>query len=108
MFLFDLKHMDSDIHKKYTGQKNEKILENAALLIENNADVLFRNPLIPGVNDTECKYRGNAQFLKSLGNRAMRLELMPFHRMGKDKYKALDMEYALGDLEIMEMKTLRK
>ena len=58
--------------------------------------------VIPGINDSESNIDATAEFLKSLGENALRLELMPFHRMGKDKYKALDMEYALGDLGIME------
>ena len=101
-FLFDLKHLDSEIHKKYTGHPNDRILENASILVEQNADVLFRNPLIPGVNDSKSNIEATSDFLKGLGKKAMRLQLMPFHRLGKDKYKALDMEYALGDLEIME------
>lgn len=108
MFLFDLKHMDSDIHKKYTGRHNEKILKNAALLIEQGADVVFRQPLIPGVNDSDANIEATALFLKKLGERALRFELMPFHRMGTDKYRALNMEYLLDDLEIMDNETLEK
>lgn len=107
-FLFDLKHLDSEIHRKYTGHPNDRILENAALLIENNADVIFRNPLIPGVNDTDTNIEATAEFLKGLGANALRFELMPFHRMGKDKYRALNREYLLGDLEIMDNETLEK
>jgi pyruvate formate lyase activating enzyme len=101
-FLFDLKHLDSEIHKKYTGHPNDRILENASILAEQKADVLFRNPLIPGVNDTDANIKATAEFLKGLGDGAARLELMPFHRMGKDKYKAIDIEYSLGDLCVME------
>jgi pyruvate formate lyase activating enzyme len=101
-FLFDLKHLDPEIHKNYTGQQNDRILKNAALLVEHNADVVFRNPLIPGINDSESNIEATSDFLKRLGKKAIRLELMPFHRMGMNKYKALDMEYALGDLGIME------
>jgi len=108
MFLFDIKHMDSDIHKKYTGSDNEKILKNAALLIEQGADVVFRQPLIPGVNDSASNVEATALFLKKLGDRALRFELMPFHRMGTDKYRALNKEYLLGDLEIMDNETLEK
>ena len=107
-FLFDLKHMDIKIHKNYTGQSNDRILKNAALVVEHGANVVFRNPLIPGVNDSISNIAATSEFLKSLGKKAMRLELMPFHRMGRDKYRALDMEYALGDLEIMDNETLEK
>ena len=101
-FLFDLKHMDSEIHKKNTGQNNDRILKNAALVVEHGVDIVFRNPLIPGVNDSESNIDATAEFLKSLGKKALRFELMPFHRMGMNKYQALDMEYPMGDLGIME------
>ncbi len=107
-FLFDLKHLEPEIHRYYTGHHNDRILENAAFLIENNADVIFRNPLIPGVNDTESNIEATSEFLKSLGKKAMRLELMPYHRMGSDKYRALNMKYLLGDLEVMDNETLEK
>ena len=58
-FLFDLKHMDPDVHRKYTGQSNSQILKNAALVLERGADVVFRQPLIPGVNDSIDQYRGD-------------------------------------------------
>ena len=100
-FLFDLKHLDSEIHQCYTGQINDGILKNAVFLIEHEADVIFRNPLIPGINDSESNIEATSEFLKGLGKKALRLEIMPYHRMGIDKYKALDMEYSLGDLGIM-------
>jgi len=111
LFLFDLKHVDSNLHREYTGHYNEKILKNAALLMEEGADVIFRQPLIPGINDSEINIEAASKFLKSLGEKALRLELMPFHRMGKDKYKALAMEYFMGDLDIMtneDLETIKK
>lgn len=107
-FLFDLKHIDEEIHKNNTGNTNNRILENAAFLVQNSADIIFRNPLIPGINDTESNIDATAEFLRGLGEKALRLELMPFHRMGKDKYKALNMQYFLGDLGIMERENIEK
>jgi pyruvate formate lyase activating enzyme len=101
-FLFDLKHMDRDIHKKYTGQHNDKILENAASIIKHGADVLFRQPLIQGVNDSAMEIEKIAGFIKSLGETASRLQLMPYHRMGQSKYKALNIKYDMEELSIME------
>jgi pyruvate formate lyase activating enzyme len=101
-FLFDLKHLDKEIHKINTGHTNNRIIENATFLIKNKADVIFRNPLIPGINDTESNIDATAEFLKGLGEKALRFELMPFHRMGKDKYRAIDMIYPMGDTGIME------
>ncbi len=97
-FLFDLKQMDPKAHRKHTGQSNRKILKNAALLIEHGADVLFRQPLIPGVNDSIGNIEATARFLTGLGKNAARLQIMPFHRMGRSKYTALNMLYTMEGL----------
>ncbi len=94
-FLFDLKHMDPDTHRKYTGQSNSQILRNAALVLEHGADVIFRHPLIPGVNDSIGNIAATAKFLTSLGKNAIRLQIMPYHRVGHSKYKALNIMYLM-------------
>ncbi|MBN2041430.1 MAG: glycyl-radical enzyme activating protein [Spirochaetes bacterium] len=101
-FLFDIKHMDSVLHKKYTGQSNNRILENAELLIKHNADVMFRLPLVPGINDSETNIKATSEFLKGLGEKALKLQLMPYHRMGQGKYKALDMVYHMEQIPAMD------
>ena len=101
-FLFDLKHMDSDIHKKYTGQPNSQILTNAVLILEHGADVVFRQPLIPSVNDSIVNIEATAEFLTGLGKNARRLEIMPFHKMGQAKYKALDMPYSMEGIGVAD------
>jgi pyruvate formate lyase activating enzyme len=97
-FLFDLKHMDSDSHRKHTGQSNNQILRNAALILEQGADVVFRQPLIPGVNNSIENIEATARFLTSLGTNAIRLQIMPYHRMGQSKYKALNILYTMEGL----------
>jgi pyruvate formate lyase activating enzyme len=97
-FLFDLKHMDSDVHRKHTGLPNRQILENAALIVEHGADVIFRQPLIPGINDSIMNIKATADFLLSLGKSAVRLQLMPYHRMGQSKYKALDLPCIMEEI----------
>jgi len=99
-FLFDLKHMDSGAHQKYTGQPNGPILKNAALVMEQGADVVFRQPLIPGENDSVLNIEATAEFLTGLGRNARRLEIMPFHRMGYSKYKALNLPYTMEGTEV--------
>jgi pyruvate formate lyase activating enzyme len=99
-FLFDLKHMDADTHSKYTGQSNRQILINAALILEHGADVVFRQPLIPGINDSIGNIEATAGFLTSLGKNATRLQIMPYHRMGQSKYKALNVWYAMEGISI--------
>jgi len=95
-FLFDLKHMDSKIHNRTTGQPNGQILENAAWILEHSADVVFRQPLIPGINDSVENIEATAAFLSGFGRSGVRLELMPYHRMGQSKYRALNMKYPMN------------
>jgi len=101
-FLFDLKHMDNEVHREYTGLPNHRILENARFLVEQNAEVLFRMPLIPGVNDSPENIEATASFMKSLGPGGMNLQLMPFHRLGQSKYDALKMKYEFENVALME------
>jgi pyruvate formate lyase activating enzyme len=98
--LFDLKHMDSRIHRELTGKSNEPILDNARLVVESGVPVLFRMPLVPGVNDAPENIAATADFVKSLGEAHVQgIELMPYHRMGMGKYETLDKQYPLKELE---------
>jgi pyruvate formate lyase activating enzyme len=101
-FLFDLKHMDSDIHKKYTGRPNRQILKNAALILEYGADVVFRQPLIPGINDSLMNIEATAEFLTDLSKYEVKLQIMPYHRMGQSKYRALDIPCAMEGLGVAD------
>ncbi len=101
-FLFDLKHLDSDVHKRHMGQPNSLILKNAALVLEQGADVIFRQPLIPGINDSLMNIEATAGFLIGLGKNARKLQIMPYHRMGQSKYKALNMPCIMEGLGMAE------
>ena len=100
-FCFDLKIMDEEKHKKYTGLGNAGILANARRLAATGANILFRQPFIPGVNSGEDNIRATAEFIQSLGREDISLQLMPYHRMGTSKYDALDITYEMADLAIM-------
>jgi pyruvate formate lyase activating enzyme len=94
-FCFDLKLMDAARHRIFTGADNAPILANARRLSESGANVMFRRPLVPGVNDDDEETAATARFLSEIG--APRLELMPYHRMGQSKYAALALDYAMKD-----------
>ena len=98
--LFDLKHMDPALHRQYTGQSNEIILKNAALAAEKGADIVFRIPLIPGVNDDDANIAATAAFVNGLPVRP-RLQLMPYHRLGESKCKALNRPIRMHDVKVM-------
>jgi pyruvate formate lyase activating enzyme len=96
--LFDLKCMDSGKHLEYTRQPNDVILQNAGLAAESGIETLFRMPLIPGVNDDVQNIKDTSDFLHGLGKAFLRIELMPYHRLGKGKYTSLDRTYQLPDI----------
>ena len=100
-FYFDLKIMDSGKHREYTGQGNDQILSNARYLADSGANILFRQPLIPGVNSPEENVKATAAFIRSLGREDLALQLIPYHRMGTSKYAALDIPYTLEDMKPM-------
>ena len=102
LFYFDLKIADPKIHRQYTGTDNEQILANARYLAGTGANILFRQPLIPGINDTEDNIEGISAFIRSLGRADLALQLMPYHRMGLSKYAALDKPYELEEIQIMK------
>jgi pyruvate formate lyase activating enzyme len=85
--LFDLKAMQGGLHVQYTGAPNTAILENLEALAAAGRSVIVRYPLIPGVNDGANELAAMAEFLRPLGLR--RVDLLPYHRMGIDKYRRL-------------------
>lgn len=96
--LYDIKHLNSEKHRLYTGKKNDLILYNAGIIVSSGVEVLFRMPLVPGINDDIRNIRATAEFLKGLGIDSPRIELMPYHRLGKGKYESLDREFLLSGL----------
>ena len=106
LFYFDLKIMDPILHKEYTGMDNAQILDNARYLAAQGAKILFRQPIIPTVNDTQENVRATAEFIRSLGRDDIAIQLMPYHRMGSAKYAALEQPYELETLQIMPMEAV--
>ena len=96
--LYDLKHLNSKKHRQYTGKPNNLILSNAKIVAASGVETLFRMPLIPGINDDMQNIKETADFLHGLGNNALRIELMPYHRLGKGKYESLDRQYRLSEV----------
>ena len=88
LFLYDIKAMNEEIHKEYTGVTNTCILENLKKLLKSNVDVWVRIPIVPDVNDTEEEMKNIKAFFESYGYPA-KIELLPYHAMGEHKYEAL-------------------
>ena len=108
LFLYDVKCLDPETHKKFIGVSNERILENLQVLLGRDARVMIRIPVIPSVNDSAAEMEAIAAFLRNAG-KSLRVELLPYHRMGEHKYTALGKEAALFEVPSEEkMAALRK
>ncbi len=94
----DIKHMNSEKHKKLTGRGNELILKNIKTLAEKedwDGFIVPRIPIIPGVNDSEKNIRETAQFVAEIGLEV--INILPFHRLGESKYRQLGKIYKFAD-----------
>ena len=98
--MMDIKHTNEEKHKEFTGQPNRRILENARKIAESGANLTIRVPVIPGFNDTPEEISAIARFANSLPN-VEELHLLPYHRLGQDKYAGLGRDYTLSDIEPM-------
>jgi len=98
LLYFDIKHMDSRIHKELTGVSNELILENARKASKMRP-IIIRIPLIPGRNDSEENLLNTAKFAAELGENLLRIDLLPYHEFGTRNYEQLGREYGLKDVE---------
>ncbi|MCP4549870.1 MAG: glycyl-radical enzyme activating protein [bacterium] len=88
LLLFDLKLLDPQRHLTETGVPGEPILDNLRELDRSEAEVWLRVPLIPGVNSDPADLAALGDFIGSL-QRLRRVHLLPFHRLGTDKYTRL-------------------
>lgn len=97
-YLMDIKNMNSAKHKEFCGLPNDLILKNAKRVAESGkTDLYIRVPVIPTFNDTNEEIAEIAKFAKSLGN-VKGIHLLPYHRLGQDKYKGLNREYKMGEI----------
>jgi pyruvate formate lyase activating enzyme len=96
LLLYDLKIMDDALHRRYTGVGNELILNNLKALSHAGATVWVRIPLIPGINDDDENIEATAAFLLSLET-PYPINLLPYHKVGGDKYRRLGETYLLND-----------
>lgn len=96
LVLFDIKLIDPQLHRAWTGLSNEIILKNARALSETGKPMVVRTPVIPGVNDDPEVITAIAAFIKDFKPLAY-YELMPYHPLGTGKYTSLGMEYTLRE-----------
>ena len=94
--LMDIKHTNGDKHLEFTTRDNALILENARLIAKEARRLIIRTPVIPTFNDTEDEIRSIAEFARSIG--VSEMHLLPYHRIGSDKYAGLGRPYAMAHI----------
>lgn len=97
LFLFDLKHPDSQAHLKLTGASNELILDNLARLVAMGAEMVVRAPLIPTINDDEETVRAVARLAAERG--VERITLLAYNPATAGKYSWVRRELELGEVQ---------
>ncbi len=99
LFISDLKHMDTAVHREYCGAGNEVILQNLERLCAEGRELILRIPVIPGINDDKENIRASADFIQDrLHGRIRTLQLLSFMRLGEEKYRSLGQDYPMTEL----------
>lgn len=98
LVLMDLKHIDSDFHKKYTGHPNESILAMARNLSDRGIPMWIRHVLVPGRSDFDEDLQKLSNFIDQLDS-VDKVEVLPYHKLGVYKYEELGIPYKLMDTE---------
>jgi pyruvate formate lyase activating enzyme len=97
LFLYDVKAIDDDQHRQLTGVSNRVILENLRALSGHGHAIILRVPLIPGINDDDNNIRRTGALACSLPV-PVALELLPYHRIGVEKYGRIARQYPLPEV----------
>jgi pyruvate formate lyase activating enzyme len=113
LLLYDVKHVDNEVHRRHTGLDNALILDNLRRIASLPApQLVVRVPVIPGFNADEASLAAIVDFVLGLGGAVTELDLLPYHTLGKAKYRALGRDYPwdeqprLGDVELARLADL--
>lgn len=107
LVLLDIKHIDNEKCKNLVGFSNKLELEFAKYLSDNNIPIWIRQVLIPGYTDDEQDLLRLKDFIDTL-NTVQKVELLPYHDMGKFKWKRLGLDYALEDVRNANSEDIEK
>lgn len=98
LFLLDIKHIDDAACRKLTGQSNAHTLAFAKFLSDHNKSVWIRQVLVPGITDDEETLQKTRAFIQTLKT-VEKVEVLPYHTLGINKYEKLGISYPLKDVE---------
>jgi pyruvate formate lyase activating enzyme len=98
LVFLDIKHMDPTVHRQMTGSDNHLILQNAIHIAREGIPLVIRVPLIPTINDGAENLTATAAFVSGDLAGALGVEVLPYHTLGKGKYRPIGLEYQLNHL----------
>lgn len=107
LVLFDIKETNEEKHKSFTGVSLGRILENLAFIDKSGIPFIIRLPIIPGLNDREEHFYNVKKIIHNL-KFCERVEVMPYHTLGKYKYDQLQRKYLCADIEEPSPETIKK
>ena len=99
LYLYDIKHTDSESHKIQCGVPNELIIENVYKLAQAGGKIQIRAPIIPGFNDNRQHFEKLATICCKIKDNLQILQLLPYHKFGSVKYRRLDQDNPLPDID---------
>ena len=105
--LMDIKHMNAEKHKKFIGKDNTQVLDNAPYIAARAKSYTVRVPVIPTFNDTDAEIAAIARFAASM-RETRAIHLLPYHRLGFDKYAALGRDYGMGSTPLILDEKMRR
>lgn len=98
LVLLDIKHIDDESHRNLTGHGNKNPLAFAEYLSDRGIKIWIRHVLVPGITDDDKWLTKLKSFIDGLKT-VEKVEVLPYHTMGKVKYEKLGLEYALGNTQ---------
>lgn len=105
LVLYDIKHMDPELHKKATGKSNRLILHNVRM-IPPQTKIWLRLPLIPGFNDSSENLTELSRLGREIG--VEKVSILPYHRLAEEKYRQLGMRRKMSHIKPPSKKRLQK
>jgi len=112
LFLYDIKHMNDEIHHQITGVSNKIIHANIKALAALGSNIVISIPLIPGFNNDECNLQDTARFIQSLKpsgrSHPYPVRILPYHDSARAKYTRKNLPYPCNSLEVPSTRELER
>ena len=105
--IIDCKHYDDEVHRRFTGIGNRRIIENLRAAVSRHPNVLIRVPLIGGFNASEDDFRNFSELFAGWNTPNVRVELLLYHEYGRSKWEKSGMEYTVRDAFVAEEERIK-